>query len=140
MKAYLLLGSLLFCTSAFSSVVKSVDAEKKCNIYRVATEENPALANEVVINDTDVYGLSIQNIEVDFKHKDVTVDAMLNVILGLNRKLLNDRVTINSKNPDFTFLINQLNRKLFVFERMCITDSNELIYAKMFEDNADTAK
>jgi hypothetical protein len=71
--------------------------------------------------------------EVNFQKKSVSVDPMMNIFLGMNRRLINSKVTISNKNPNFNFLINQLNRKLYVFEKMCITGKNELVYANMFE-------
>lgn len=137
MKKILIILGLSLSTSVFSSVVTSFDAAKDCKLFRVTTEESPLIQDEVIIFDRDVYGLTIQNMKVDFKQKLVSVDPMMNVVLGFNRLLQKDRIIIKEKNPEFNFLINQLNRKIYVFEKMCINDNNELIYAKIFENQSE---
>ncbi len=124
---------LTISTSSYSAVVKSKDAERTCSLYRVTTETTPINQGEITIFSKDVYGLSFKNMEVDFENKKVFVDPMINVIMGINRTLETGRVFISASNPDFTFLINQLNRKLYILEQVCINENHELIYAKFFE-------
>ena len=124
---------LLVANISFATVTKSFDTDNKCTLYRVPTEASPLEDNEVVILDKDAYGLTIVDLDIDFKNQSVSVQPMINVVLGFNRPLINTRATISNKNPNFKFLINQLNRKLYVFEKMCINSKNEIIYAKQFE-------
>ena len=129
--------SLLLASSSFAAIVKSADQEKNCTLYQViAADENgniPLDENQTVVISRDVYGMTFQNMEIDFDKKIVKVDAVANIILGLNRLLVPNKVILSPKNEEFSFLINQLNRKIFVFEKMCISKQNEVIYAKYFE-------
>jgi hypothetical protein len=133
MKIITFLLCLTFSSIGFSAIVKSLDVDQSCTIYRVSTAETPIANNEVIVSDREVYGLTLTNMEINFETKQVLVDPTMVVVLGLNRSLLNQKVFISNENPDFNFLINQLNRKLFVLEKMCISDNNELVYASMFE-------
>jgi hypothetical protein len=89
--------------------------------------------NQTVVISRDVYGMTFQNMEIDFDKKIVKVDAVANIILGLNKLLVPNKVVLSPNNDQFNFLINQLNRKIFVFEKMCISKQNEVIYANYFE-------
>lgn len=129
MKTFTLLLSLIISPLSFGSVVKSLDEFNSCTIYRVANEQNPINENEIIVSDRDVYGLTLTNMEIDFSKEEVLVDPTMIVILGINRNLLQTKVVIKKNNPEFNFLINQLNRKLYIFESMCISNSNELVYA-----------
>jgi hypothetical protein len=133
MKVITFLLCFTLSSVGFTAVVKSLDIAQSCTIYRVSTPETPIANNEVLVSDRDVYGLTLTNMEINFEAKQVLVDPIMVVVLGLNRSLLNQKVFISNENPDFDFLINQLNRKLFVLEKMCISDNNELVYASMFE-------
>lgn len=133
MKKLILCMALIVSATAFGEVVSSYDADSKCTLYRVTTDDTPVLKDEAVVYDGDTYGLSLTNMSINFEKKTVSVSPTINVLLGFNRSLLSNKITISATNPDFEFLINQLNRKLYVFEKMCITKKNELIYARMFE-------
>jgi hypothetical protein len=146
MKTVLLLSLLAtLITSASASVVKGFDAEKSCVLYKVLPAPTDSKvkvklkAGEVIIYDKDAYGLSFQEMEVNFDNREVLVQPTINIILGFNRPLINGKAIIEAENPDFNFLINQLNRKLYVFEKICIADG-KIIYAKMFEDKPESTK
>ena len=138
MKKIILLSLLAtFAASmASASVVKGLDAEKSCVLYRVVSPDEQGKikikSSEVIIFDKDAYGLSFQDMEVNFDNREVLIQPTINVVLGFNRPLINGKAVIEAENPDFNFLINQLNRKLFVFEKICINDG-KIVYAKMFE-------
>jgi hypothetical protein len=133
MKVAILLILTAIAFSSQASTLKSFDSENNCTLYRVPTEESPLTSDDVIVNERDAYGLSIVDMEIDFKSQKVSVQPIINIVLGVNRNLTNKRVTISSKNPEFKFLINQLNRKLYVFEKMCINSKNEIVYARQFE-------
>jgi hypothetical protein len=132
-KRLVIICALFQCISLNASILKSVDTEKECTLYRVPNETSPALSDEIIISDKDAYGFSFSDMDIDFKNNIVTIVPVINIVLGLNRPLIAKRAFISNKNPDFKFLINQLNRKLLVFEKICINESNEIIYAKQFE-------
>lgn len=133
--AFILIAS--FAQTSFAAVTKKRDQDQNCTLYKVISpDENGKFKltyGEVIINQKDAYGLSITDMEIDFNNRTVLVQPQINVVLGLNRALTNSKATISAENPDFTFLINQLNRKIYLFEQMCISDRNEILYAKMFE-------
>jgi hypothetical protein len=129
--------SIILTSSSFAAIVKSADKEKNCTLYQViAADDNgniPLDENQTVVISRDVYGMTFQNMEIDFDKKIVKVDAVANIILGLNKLLVPNKVVLSPNNDQFNFLINQLNRKIFVFEKMCISKKNEVIYANYFE-------
>lgn len=136
MKKLILLTIVLTSSLSHALVVKTDDFAQKCTLYRATSEQTPVAEDDVIVSDKDAYGLTFSDMDIDFKSKKVTIQPMINVVLGFNRNLTNDRAFISSKNPEFKFLINQLNRKLYVFEKICISDKNEIIYAKQFETQA----
>lgn len=106
----------------------------------VNADENGKLkiaSDEVIVNQKEAYGLSFVDMEIDFDNQSVFVQPTINVVMGLNRPLINGKGIIKADNPDFNFLINQLNRKLYVFEKICIGDNNVIAYANMFENKQD---
>ena len=54
-------------------------------------------------------------------------------ILGFNKPLLAQKQSIQATNEHFNFLTNQLNRKIMVFEKICIDSRSEIIYAQFYE-------
>ena len=133
----------LITTTAWSAVVKGYDAEKACDLYRIAkTDANNKViinAGEVLLTAREAYGLSFRDMEINFNNREVLVQPTINIVLGFNRPLLNEKVAIEESNPDFTNLINQLNRHVMLFEKMCI-GNGKVVYAKMYENKPDSAK
>lgn len=130
-KFSILILSALISSSAFSAVVRSQDKTHNCTLYRVTTEKTPIQAKESVVIDKDVYGLTTENMEVDFDQREVRVNLVANVILGVNR-ILNSKARITEDNSEFKFLTNQLNRKVLILEKACVDANNALIYAQQF--------
>jgi hypothetical protein len=132
----------LMSISAHAQVIKGNDQDHSCTLYRVANEEEgkPIKLNqdEVVISEKAAYGISFVDMEVDFENRKVLVQPTINIILGFNRPLIPKKAIISEENPNFNFLINQLNRKILVFEKVCISSDNEVVYAKMFESTEKT--
>lgn len=136
-KIFVLMLIAAFAQATQAAIVKKRDSEQNCTLFKViSADANGKLKiseDEVIINQKDAYGLSLTDMEIDFSNREVRVQPQINVILGMNRSLLNSKVVISAENPEFNFLINQLNRKIFLFEQICISDKNEIEYARMFE-------
>lgn len=132
MKTLLLIVLSIISTSAFSAVYKSYDSKESCSLYRV-DNTNQSQDNGEVVYSKNVYGLSFENLEVDFANREASVQVIMNVTLGFNRSLVNKKSTISADNINFTKLINHLNRKINLFENICINDDNQIIYANEFE-------
>lgn len=135
--ALLALFCLCFQSIAFGAVASSSDRENNCTLYQsIAADANGNVVladDQTLVSSKNVYGLSFIDMEVDFDRHEVRVQTMMNVVLGLNKPLVAGKSSIKEGNPDFAFLINQLNRKVSLFEKICISSSNEVVYAKMFE-------
>jgi hypothetical protein len=130
--------STFLLSTGHAAVVKNRDSEESCTLYRVINSDSSGKINlnndEVIVDAKDAYGLTFQDMEVNFDTREVLVQPMINIILGFNRPLTTSKAVIPSTHPDFNFLINQVNRKLFVFEKVCITDDNKIAYATLFEN------
>lgn len=131
MKFSILLLVLSASLTSFGAIVTSHDGKHSCTVYRATSEEQPKLASEGVVEPRNVYGLTIKNILIDFDTKTVSVEITKRIVLGFDRPLLEQRAEIKASNPNFKYLVNQLNRDLFTFDKVCITDQNELIWATM---------
>lgn len=134
-KTIVVMGLFIISTSAFSMVVKRADKANSCTLYRVIEAETKVKkqANEVVVFEKGVYGFSLENLDIDFDHREAKVQVTLNVILGFNKPLLPQKQSIQATNEHFSFLTNQLNRKIMVFEKICIDSRSEIIYAQFYE-------
>lgn len=138
MKTTITLIALLcaFTTLSQAAVVKGFDPIASCDLYRIAeADANGSIkmdANETIIYGKTAYGFSFSNMEIKFDLREVSIVPMINVTLGINRPLFDSKMTIEAQNPDFNFLINQLNRKVSLFEKICTRDQ-KIIYANFFE-------
>jgi hypothetical protein len=135
MKALLVMGLLAISTTAFSGVIKSYDAKNSCNLYKVVenakdTGDMPPLKNgETVVYSKRIYGLVLQDMEINFDAREVKVDIQMSVVLGLNKSLLKSKARIDERNPNLKKITNMLNHKLNSAKEICITADNEIIYA-----------
>jgi hypothetical protein len=122
----------LFVSNSYALVLKSVDHKNGCDLYRVTkTEESSEIrSNEVVFMKKPVYGIKIEDMDIDFRNEEVTVTPIAQVVLGFDKPLIG-RVTISGSNKNFKALTNQLNKSLTVFENVCISSDNRLIHAKV---------
>ena len=133
MKTLLVMGLLTLSSAAFSSVVKGYDAKNSCNLYRVLYEENKTdkpRSGEVVVSTRSLYGLILENMEIDFDAREAKVQIVQNIVLGFNRPLLNNKAAIDERNPNFTKMINQLNRKVTNLDQVCVTSDNKFVYSR----------
>ena len=140
MKKFILitLSALLTSLNSFAEVVTSLDNENSCIVFRVPTEKLPIQTNEKLVIEKPVYGLSLKNAKVDFEKNLVEVDVLVRIVLGINFNLTKKPVVIKAENKNFEFLVNQLNRSVFLFDKVCITESNELVWATFFETEPAT--
>jgi hypothetical protein len=136
MKTLLVMGLLAISTTAFSSVARSYDSEHGCTLYRSVqdTDEAPGKLNpgEVIFVNKHVYGMSLSNLEINFDAREAKADINVNVIFGINQKLLADKSSITEENPHFTNIINQLNRKVDLMEKVCLSSDNKIVYTTNF--------
>lgn len=130
-KLSIIILAALISSTAFSAVVRSQDKSKNCVLYRVTTEKSPKQAKEVIIVQNEAYGLSTENMEIDFDQREVKVNLMANVVMGFNKTLAAE-ARITEDNADFKTLTNQLNRKIFLLERACVDANNVIVYARPF--------
>lgn len=114
---------------AFAGIVVSQDVEKKCQIHRATSPEMPAQPGETSIDGRESYGFTLKNLVIDFDQKVVFVDVINRIVFGFDRVLTGKPVMIKASNPVFQQLINHLNFSIQVFDQVCLTDSNELVYA-----------
>jgi hypothetical protein len=135
--ALTLLLSSFISTATFATVVKSYDADKSCDLYKVIKPDSNGRITikpgEEVLTKREAYGFSFREMEVNFNNREVLVQPMINIVLGLNRALTSDKVAIAENNPEFTGLINQLNRHILLFEKICISNG-KITYAKNYEE------
>ena len=142
MKKVILVGFItLMSTASFAAVVKSFDKNNSCTLFRVvAAEESGEIRlkeGEKIEVNKEAYGLSLKDMEIDFEKREVSVQPVVNITLGFNKNLTADKVRILTDNQKFNFLINQLNRNLILFESLCISRDQVIIYSTMFENKND---
>ncbi len=133
LRTFAFLTTLSLSVLSTAALVKSTDRQNGCTLYRVKAENEQMLANEQMVIDRVVNGLLIDNMEIDFLQKRVLVDVIVSMPFWFNGPFIsNSRVYISGNSSQLNFLINQLNRKFTVLEKMCISDKNELVYASLF--------
>lgn len=132
MKILFAVLTTLFVSNSFAMIVKSVDRVNGCDLYRVTKTEDASevRSNESVYSKKVVYGIKIENMDIDFRNEEVSVTPIIQVVLGLD-KPLKERVVISGQNKKFKELVNQLNKSLTVFESVCISSDNRLVHAKV---------
>lgn len=128
------MGLLTLSSAAFTSVVKSYDQNKSCTLYRVINETTkPKQTNESVVYAKEVYGLALEDLEIDFDNREAKVQVIMNIVMGVNRVVVTGKSSIEETNPQFNYLINQVNRKLSLLEKVCLSGDNKIVYAKKME-------
>lgn len=122
----------LFVSNSYALILKSSDRVNGCDLYRVSkTEESSEVRRgESIYSKKVVYGIKIENMDIDFQHEEVSVTPIIQVVLGFDKPLV-ERVVIEKSNPNFKHLTNQLNKSLTVFESVCISSDNRLVHAKV---------
>lgn len=135
MKTTVAILCLIFAFNTQASLVQGFDKKNNCTLYRVVNSDSKIQQqnDEVVIIEKDLYGITVQNLSIDFTKKEASLQVVANVIFGLNRPLFKDKSRIEESNPYFNFILNQLNRKLDILEEICISKDNRIIHAKKFD-------
>lgn len=136
-KLSVLFFTLLASSSAFCEIVKTYDSGKNCYLYQVANQndQGSVAADGELVSDESLYGFGLKDMEVDFKNNVVRVNVIKSIVFGFNKPLMNEKSVISPKNDQFNFLINQLNRTIMLFEKVCITKDNQVIYATFFKND-----
>ena len=133
---------ILFTQAATASVLKSYDSENSCDLYMAVPNPVSPSGNtlppipkegEVIIYAKEVYGLSFQDMDINFDNREVNVQPIMNIMMGFNRSLTTAKAIIPAEHPDFKYLINQLNRKVSLFEKICLRDA-KVVYARPFPE------
>jgi hypothetical protein len=138
MKHLLFLTLICFTlgSSAYAAIVKSYDNENGCDLYKVIPNvpkvKIKLKTGEILIYEKEVYGISLENMDINFDDREVHVQAMISIVFGLNRPMLPKKVTLFPEHPQFNYLLNHFNKTLSLFEKVCIGD-NKIVYARMFE-------
>lgn len=139
MKTILMIGLLSLSVTAQSAVVKSYDTVHGCNLYRVVETDNENQlkinSDDVVIYPKAVYGLSLSELEIDFNNREAKAQIYMNVVLGLNRTLVSKKSVVEADNEQFNLIINQVNRKLYLMEKICLTSENKISYVTLFNES-----
>lgn len=144
MKTYLstLILLITLVSNAQAMITKQTDADNNCELYSVLNKvRNDAgeyvlsrelVPGEVVIDKRTHYGLELKNLEIDFETREARFEVISQVTLGVNRNLLDQdvKVSISAENEQFSMMVNQINRKLFNMNSICIDRDNQVIYAE----------
>lgn len=128
---------LSMSATSFAALYSSTDSQNDCTLYRVVNAKTPIQAkeNEVLINKNEIYGLSFQDLSIDFDNREAQVKVIANVVLGANRQVGDSKAIIPAERKDFNALINQVNRKINLLEKVCISADNKIAYVKHIETN-----
>ena len=143
-KSFLMTLALIISSTTFAGqVVTSFDKENNCDLYRVLSrddngnQEKPK-ADEQLFSTRETYGFSFRDMEIDFDKREVSIQPIMNIVLGINRPLTETKVVIAEDNKNITYLINQLNRSVLLFEKVCISKDGHVVYATMPEDQSSS--
>ncbi len=127
------MGLLILSSSSFASIVKTFDAKKGCNLYRLELETDKAREKgEKIVYEKAVYGMTFEDMEIDYDKREARVQVMINVVMGFNRNI-GEKSSIEERNPESKKLVNLLNKKLTILEKVCITDDSKIVYVKIKE-------
>jgi hypothetical protein len=138
MKKLILFFVLLISSSSFADILKSKDVENDCSLYAVAPRDaNGEIIfspGQKIVSKSNLYGFSFENMEVDFQNDVVRVEMIQNIVFGFDKPFFDHKLSISPENEKFTFLINQLNRSIMLFEKVCVDSNDNIIYAEFFEN------
>jgi hypothetical protein len=122
---------LIFSSNiAFAGIALSRDAKSGCDVYRITTAEQPATKAEELISDAHASGFSMRNATVDFDSKIVKIQAVAVVRLGFNDRPAGAATWISPRQPNFNDLLNSLNRTVFLYSKVCISPTNQILWAE----------
>lgn len=126
----LIIGSmtLLTLTQAQAAVVRI--QERECTNYTI-NDSGKLSEDEVMVLNKRVYGLYIDDMNVDFDNRQVKFDLRAAVILGLNRNVLRNQIKINDSHPRFKKFVNLLNKDLHLLHEVCLNRDYEVVRFKL---------
>lgn len=135
MKLILIFFIALTSVVTNAKVVKSFDAVNSCDLYRATKTEAPeeVREDEVILLNRAVYGISIIDMDIDFRNEEVCFVPMINIVVGFDRPLVENRIILPASNKDFKTLINQVNKKLISFNELCLNSENKIVYAQIIK-------
>jgi hypothetical protein len=87
--------------------------------------ENAIKEGAVLVNNYNLWGLTLENMKVDFEGRFVTMNVVQKVVLGFNRVLMS--VRLYDDNPKFEEYLNKVNYDFLIARKMCIQNGVELI-------------
>lgn len=135
--------ALIASLNAHSMITRQYDRASDCELYSVVNKERNSngdyvlerqlKASETVVDDRTHYGLETKNLSIDFDQRKASFEIISQVAFGFNKNLLESdgaQVSISADNAQFGQAINQVNRKLFSFSKVCLDQNNEVIYLK----------
>lgn len=144
MKTLLPLIALSFglFSSAQAMITQQADTQNNCELYSVVNYERNAAGEYVlsrelregerVVDERTHYGLELKNLTIDFDRRSASFEVLSQVAFGRNRSLVGEdqKVSVSADNEQFDMLVNQVNRKLFVMNSICIDRDQQVIYAE----------
>lgn len=129
-----------------AAVYKSIDSQMDCIRYEVISKikgedgisryERETLEGEELLSEESLYGLTVQDVDIDFDNREANFIIVKNVILGFNNSFFEDgrRNSIDSEHKDFKEMINQVNKKVRLIKSVCINTDN-IIKDVKFEES-----
>lgn len=137
----IVLLAFIASVNANALITRQYDQSRDCELYSVLAKvrngngdyvlEREVRANETVVDDRGHYGLESTNLSIDFDQRKASFEIISQVVFGFNQNLLETegtQVSISAENPQFDQAINQVNRKLFSFSKVCLSQNNQVIY------------
>jgi hypothetical protein len=121
---------IAFSNSAFAGIALSRDAKAGCDVYRITTADHPPSKTEELISDALASGFSLRNANIDFDSKTVRIQAVAVVRLGFNDRPAGAATWISPGQPNFNELLNSLNRTVFLYSKVCVAPTGQIIWAE----------
>lgn len=123
-----LLITIFICALSHSSFagVRKIETPH-CSNYVIDHDMPLDSTDENIVTKRQTYGLYIDNMKVNFEDQSVTFDLKTAIILGLNKKIIDERIKIKEDHPKFETFINFLNKDLLLFQEICLNRDNEVI-------------
>jgi len=121
---------ITFSNAAFAGIALSRDAKAGCDVYRITTEDHPPSKTEALISDALASGFSFRHANIDFESKVVRIQVVAVVRLGFNDRPAGSATWITPRQQNFNDLLNSLNRTVFLYSRVCVAPTGQIIWAE----------
>lgn len=129
--------ALTFAGTARSDVVTEYDQARNCTWYKVVNRVTNANGDVVLereltdgeesISKKSLYGFGLKDLEINFGEREVSFNVEQKIILGLNRNLMSEKVTLSSDHPDFNQIINEVNIDIMLMDGVCLSKNGEFV-------------